>query len=233
MKKNRIFDIPGRAINKLRRQFFQVDSSLVDSFLKEVPGVIHIGANTGQEREYYASLGLNVLWVEPIPAVFEVLRSNISGFANQRACRHLLAAEHGVEYTLHIADNDGASSSIFNPAKHRKLHPDIHFVQDLRITATTLTHLIEADKIELSHYGALVLDTQGSELLVLQGAIPVLHRFRFIKMEAADFESYAGCCRIDELTDFMNQQGFAISQKVPVVTRKGVGTYYEAVFHRP
>jgi hypothetical protein len=83
--------------------------------------VIHVGANTRQEREYYASLGLNVLWVEPIPTVLEVLRSNISGFVNESASCNLLAAEHGTEYTLHIANNEGASSSIFDFAKHREI----------------------------------------------------------------------------------------------------------------
>jgi FkbM family methyltransferase len=135
MASNRISDIPGRAINKLLRRFYPLDSSQLDSFLKDVPGVIHVGANIGQEREEYASLGLKVAWVEPIPAVFETLRSNISGLANQRAYQYLLAAEEGVEYTFHVADNGGASSSIFEFAKHRKLHPDIHFVQDIRITA--------------------------------------------------------------------------------------------------
>jgi hypothetical protein len=69
-----------RAAYKVRRVLLPPKS-----FLKKVPGVIHVGANTGQERSEYASLELKVLWVEPIPAVFEVLRSNIANFPNQRA----------------------------------------------------------------------------------------------------------------------------------------------------
>lgn len=194
--------------------------------------MIHIGANAGQEREYYASLGLNVLWVEPIPNVFEVLRSNISSFPNQRACCYLLAAEHGAEYTLHIASNEGASSSIFAFAKHREIWPDVHFTHDIHVAATTLVRVIEVEKIDLRSYGALILDTQGSELLVLKGAVPVLEWFQFVKTEAADFESYTGCCRIAELTNFMRQQGFAISRKAPFATREGVGTYYDVVYRR-
>ena len=41
-----------------------------------------------------------------------------------------------------------------------------------------------------------MLDTQGAELLVLKGAAGLLHRFQFIKVEAADFESYANGCRV-------------------------------------
>jgi FkbM family methyltransferase len=216
-----------RAINKSRRLLFPVDS-----FLKEVPGVIHVGANTGQEREHYASLGLNVVWVEPIPAVFEVLRSNISGFPNQSAYCCLLAAEHGTEYTFHIANNGGKSSSIFDLGECNKIWSYVHFTDDMPITATTLTRMIENEQIDLSKYKALVLDTQGSELLVLQGAIPVLERFKYVKAEVANFEVYAGCCQLAELTDFMRQHGFAVSRKSPFAARSGVGTCYDVLFRR-
>jgi FkbM family methyltransferase len=229
-------NIPERVINKVRRHL-----SPLDSFLKEVPGVIHIGANTGQERDHYASLGLNVLWIEPNPTVFEVLRSNISGFPKQNARCCLLAAEHGTEYTFHVSDNHGLSSSIFDLARHREIWPDTHFIRDIKITATTLCHLVDVEQIDLRSFGALVLDTQGSELLVLKGAIPLLEKFRFVKAEVADFEAYAGCCRLPELTEFMRQQGFALSRKdghtfsrnVPLTTaRKEVGTYYEVLYSR-
>jgi FkbM family methyltransferase len=227
MTRSPILDIPQRAINKLRRDLFPVDS-----FLKKVPGVIHVGANMGQERDHYASLGLNVIWVEPIPSVFEVLSSNISGLANQRACNYLLAAEHGKEYTFHISNNGGESSSIFDLAKHKEIWPDVQFTDEIRIVATTLTHLIEAEGIDLRKFGALVLDTQGSELLVLKGAIPVLDRFQFVKAEVADFEAYAECCRFDELTEFMKTQGFSIFRKSPFAARGGVGTYYDVLYRR-
>jgi FkbM family methyltransferase len=205
----------------------------LDSFLKEVHGVIHVGANTGQERNRYASLGLHVIWVEPNPAIFEVLRLNISGLPNQTTYNYLLAAEHGREYTFHIANNEGQSSSILDLAKHREIWPNVEFTHEIRMAATTLAHMIDFEHIDLRNFEALVLDTQGSELLVLKGAIPVLERFQFIKAEVADFESYAGCCQLAELTEFMSQHGFAISRKVPFAgTRDRVGTYYDVLYRR-
>ena len=203
--------------------------------------MIHVGANTGQERDQYASHGLNVLWIEPNPAVFEVLRSNISGFPKQKACCCLLASEHGAEYTFHISDNHGLSSSILDLAKHREIWPDTHFVNDIKITATTLCRLVDVERIDIRNFGALVLDTQGSELLVLKGAVPVLRDFQFVKTEVADFESYAGCCQLPELTEFMRQNGFALSRKdghtfprkAPLTdVQKEVGTYYEVLYRR-
>jgi len=223
----RTFYIMNPTVRKLRRLLFNFDS-----FLKQVPGVIHVGANTGQEREYYAALGLNVLWVEPIPKVFEELRSNIAAFANQRACRCLLSAEHGAEYTLHVANNGGASSSILDFSKHGEIWPDVHYTHDIQLQSTTLARLIESEQIDLALYGALVLDTQGSELLVLKGASSILDRFRFVKTEVADFDSYAGCCQLDEVTDFLGQYGFKLSRKVPVAAQDGVGTYYDTLYVR-
>lgn len=222
-----ILNIPQRGVNKLRRLF-----NPEDGFLKKVPGVIHVGANTGQEREHYASLGLNVLWVEPIRAVFEVLRSNVAVLPNQHAYCRLLADQDGIEFDLHVANNEGASSSIFDLAKHVDVWPEIHYTHDIRVTATTLAHLIDSEQIDLREYGALVLDTQGSELLVLKGAIPVLDSFQFIKAEVADFESYAGCCQMGELTEFLRQFAFGISRKMPFAMRKGGGTYYDILYRR-
>jgi FkbM family methyltransferase len=204
----------------------------LDSFLKNVPGVIHIGANTGQESKRYASLGLNVLWIEPIPAVFEVLRSNIASFANQRACCKLLAADHGTRYTFHVANNGGASSSILDFSKHGEIWPDVRFTHDIHIEATTLARLIDSEQIDIRSYGALILDTQGSELLVLKGAVPLLDNFRFIQTEVADFESYAGCCQLDELTDFMRRYGFRLARKSPFADRRGIGTYFDVLYRR-
>ncbi|MGH9352974.1 MAG: FkbM family methyltransferase [Terriglobia bacterium] len=223
----RVADIPARAINKFRRRILPVPAN-INSFLTQVPGVIHVGANLGQEREEYASLGLNVLWVEPIPSIYETLCQNISPFPQQRAICALLAAEHGQEYTLHVADNRGASSSILDFAKHRALHPDIHYSSELRLSSTTLDRVAEA--IDLQDYGALVIDTQGSELLVLQGALSVLPRMRYIETEAADFESYAGCCQLSDLTGFMRSHGFELLHSIPTVRRSGLGSYYEALF---
>ena len=52
-----------------------------------------------------------------------------------------------------------------------------------------------------------------------------------MKSEVADFESYAGCCQLDDLSDFMHKQRF-LSRKVPFFAVGGVGTYYDVLFRR-
>ena len=50
---------------------------LRDPVLRKARGVVHLGANSGQERFIYARRGLDVVWVEAIPEVFAELQRNI------------------------------------------------------------------------------------------------------------------------------------------------------------
>lgn len=81
------------------------------SFLRNVPGVVHVGANSGQERDLYRNLGLAVVWVEPIAEVFDELVRNITDYPKQKAYRELLADRDGVEYEFHVANNSGGHPS--------------------------------------------------------------------------------------------------------------------------
>src|SRR5579862_7247657 len=89
-----------------------------DAYLCKVGGVIHVGANSGQERNLYAQLELDVAWVEPNPPVFERLRANLAEFPKQRAYQYLIADQDEQEYIFHVASNGGESSSILPLAKH-------------------------------------------------------------------------------------------------------------------
>jgi FkbM family methyltransferase len=91
------------------------------SYLRKVRGVIHVGANEGQERDLHAAFGLNVIWIEPIREVFQVLRDNISELQAQRALNYLVTDEDGKEYEFHIANNGGSSSSILDLSRHKEM----------------------------------------------------------------------------------------------------------------
>lgn len=203
-----------------------------DRFLRRVRGVIHVGANSGPERDDYAALGLEVLWVEPIPEVFEGLVECIRPFRRQRALMALVTDVDGREYDFHVSSNHGASSSILPLARHRDLWPHVDYTSTLRITGTTLPTLLAREGIDPGRYQALILDTQGSELLVLRGAAPILRGFQYVKAEVADFEAYAGCCLLPEMIAFMEEQGFHPISQTRFAGRADVGNYYDVVFRR-
>jgi FkbM family methyltransferase len=203
-----------------------------DAFFRRCAGVIHVGAHIGQERARYAALGLEVLWIEPIPEVFEQLQRNLEPYPEQRALQCLLSEADGKEVEFHVSNNAGQSSSMLELKDHAEIWPDVRYVRTLTLNSRTLPALLEDNGIDPGRYDALVLDTQGSELLVLQGAAPLLHRFRFIKAEAANFEAYAGCCTVSDLRTFLAHYRFRESARRSFAgTAKGQ-RYYDIVFRR-
>jgi FkbM family methyltransferase len=204
-----------------------------DRFLRQAKGVIHVGANTGQERESYARRELDVIWIEPIPEVFKRLTANIRDFPRQRAIQGLIADRDDVEHRLNIASNDGASSSILDLNLHREVWPDVSYTASISLRSKTLTTLIRDAGVDMSSYDTLVMDTQGSELMVLEGAIPLLGHFRFIKTEVPDFEAYSGCCQLADILSFMARHGYREYSRQPFARRHhGGGRYYDIVFIR-
>lgn len=203
-----------------------------DSFLEKISGVIHVGANTGQERDLYERYGLRVVWIEPIPEVFATLKANLEGFYRQRAFEYLVTDQDDAEYPFHIANNNGASSSILDLKQHRDIWPTVAYTETIALKSVTLTSLLQSERIDPTEYDALIMDTQGSELLILKGAEPVLHNFKYIKTEVPDFESYAGCCQLTDIDSFLTQQGYQEFSRNLFASREEGGNYYDIVYKR-
>ncbi|MDB5905601.1 MAG: hypothetical protein JWM26_4479 [Betaproteobacteria bacterium] len=203
------------------------------NLLAHVRGVVHVGANMGQERDMYADYGLNVLWLEPIPEVFDILCANIRGYPRQRALRYLLTDRDDIEYAFHVASNDGQSSSILDFAKHRDLWPSIHYERTIPLKSITFRSLVERESIDLAEYDMLLMDTQGSELLVLKGAGELVRSFRFVQTEIADFEAYVGCCQLPEMEAYLGQHGYVeIGRTAASRVHPSGGRYYEIIYER-
>lgn len=211
-----------RATNyKLRR---------LDRFLGKSKGVIHVGANLGQERELYAKHDLHVLWIEPIQAIFDRLQVSLTNFPKQRAlCRLIVDTDHSW-HTFHLANNNGASSSILKMKEHLKLMPEIKCANEIQLKGITLPTLLSKENINLNNYDSLVLDTQGSELLILRGAKKILSQFKYIKIEVPDFEAYSGCVTLAVLDEELKKLNFMRSKIVKTITHHDVGSYYETLY---
>ena len=203
-----------------------------DSFFKKISGIIHVGANEGQERFYYAACGLHVIWVEPIPEVFQRLQDNIQNYSKQKAYQYLLTDQNETEHEFRVIGDDGESSSIYALAQHQDIWPEIQTVKTLAIKSKTLPTMLANENIDLSNYQGLVLDTQGSELLVLRGSQNILSRFTYIKAVAADFHAYEGCCQLNELVAFLKKYSFIERKRTQFANHPNGGGYYDLIFSR-
>ena len=112
-----------RIFNKLASSF----GKKPEKIFRKLKGVIHVGANTGQETKFYAKYNLPVVWIEPIPNVYEKLLINISEYSNQIALNCLVTDIDGGLYPFHIANNNGASSSILEFNLHGDIWPEVEF----------------------------------------------------------------------------------------------------------
>lgn len=201
--------------------------------MRTVRGVVHVGANVGQERELYARHGLDVLWIEPIPDVFARLTANLARFPRQRALECLVTDRDDASYEFNVANNDGESSSILALKEHKDVWPKVAFTTTITLKSSTLSTLLAREGIDPARYDALVMDTQGSELLVLKGAEPLLDGFRFVKTEVPDFEAYAGCAKLEDIERYLTSRGFREVSRHCFATRAGGGHYYDVVYGRP
>ncbi len=228
---SRIRTLPKRVVGRARRDFAGLRHRMVmRSLMNNLHGVIHVGANLGQERDEYDRYCLNVLWIEPIPWIFNSLQNAISAYPRQRALEYLVLDRDGETRKLHVANNGGASSSILDLSLHREVWPTVHFTNDIEIAAYKLDTIIARERVALSNYDGLVLDTQGSELLVLKGAGRVLEEVKMVKTEVADFEAYAGCPTPQDVAGLLDAYGFCEWRRVPFAWHATGGRYYDIVY---
>jgi len=219
-------------VNILRRVVGNLFKTNPHRILRRIHGVIHVGANTGQETALYGQYGLFVVWIEPIPEVFEKLQSNLRGFPKQIALKGLVTDVDNAEYQFHLANNNGASSSILDLNLHQDIWPDVTYEKTIKLFSQTLVSLLADNGVNPSAYDMLVIDTQGSELLVLRGARSILHNFTYIQTEVPDFEAYKGCCQLKDLQLFLNQHGFREILRHKFATHPHGGSYYDVIFRK-
>ena len=143
-----------------RRIFPPID---LNRYLASCSGVIHVGANCGQERDLYALHRLPVVWIEPLNDQFDALTNNIRGLANQVAIRALITDTADDLHILHVSNNAGQSSSIFEMHLHKGIWPNVDYVSHVEMKSSTLPTALNTAGIDYSAFDSLVLDTQGSE----------------------------------------------------------------------
>lgn len=201
-----------------------------EAFLSEIDSLIHLGANQGQERKKYWEYGLKVDWIEAIPTVYGTLQKNIRFFRNQKAFQGLITNEDGKEYVFNIASNHGESSSIYDLKEHQAMWPHIHYVDKIKVKSQTLPEFLKRNKIRLSAKQGLLIDAQGAEYVIIQGAEKILKNFTWIIAETATFEWYKGAHCLSDVVEIMKKNGFTEESRKLTKSKEGIGECYDILF---
>jgi FkbM family methyltransferase len=169
-------------------------------------GVLHCGANIGEEAPVYDELGIKKqIWIEANPALMDKLKSNISKYPDAMAfC--FAAGETDGNVTLHIANNGGQSSSVLELGTHKVVHPEVHYVGDVNVPMYRMDSFFKPES--LVGVDLLNLDCQGFEGSVLRGLGNLLKQFKAVYTEVNKNEVYKNCMTLDSMDLFMTANGF-------------------------
>ena len=134
------------------------------------------------------------------------------------------------KYNFNISDNGGNSSSIFKFKQHKKIYPDVKYSKKIILTGQTLKRIIVKKKIHLNYFKALVLDVQGSELMVLKGAENLVNKFHYIKLEVSEFNLYQENPLYSEISGYLSKFGFKEEKKIAIGTNSKGQKIYDVLF---
>lgn len=186
-----------------QREFF--NTNMVRNLIAGSKGVLHVGAHTGQEAEEYFKLGMNVVWIEADPLSYQRLKQNIAKYPAQSAIHALVASVQGETVEFYISSNDGLSSSLFRVGPESGF-PQLSMNKQIPMTTSRLDNLISCEEAKnLTHW---VLDVQGAELLVLEGAGTLIDHCFSIQVEVSTREVYLGGATYSEIKCFLTKKGF-------------------------
>lgn len=188
----------------------------------EANGVVHLGANLGQEADAYAALGISrVIWVEALPDVYRQLVKNVARYPENIPLWACLSDTDGDIVSFNVADNGGQSSSFLEFGTHRKAHPNVHFLKRIEMVTTRLDTLLKDNDVSLGTGWFLNVDVQGAELLVLRGMGDLLLCFDHAYIEVNTDILYQGCPLVGEIDDYL--RGFGFVGKETKMMRQGWG----------
>lgn len=199
-----------------RHRRLRIDCALGPlSFRGERPKtLVHVGANTGQEFELYEKLGVEkAIYVEPLDDAFFALQQRLS--RARRPGIHvpvqaLCLSEKGRKAVLNVSNKGGLASSVLNLGRVRALHPEVEYLGMQEVYSTTIDAVMNE---QFSHLlpELMVVDTQGTELEVLKGAVGCLRSgTRFVFCEVSDEPLYEHGCTEAQIGAFLSQFGFRL-----------------------
>jgi FkbM family methyltransferase len=167
-------------------------------------GVLHIGANLGEEAPVYDELGIHrQIWIEANPEIFPQLCQHLAKYNPEEVVAlNYCIGDENKDTILHVSNNASLSSSVLDLGTHKDAHPDVHYIKDIPMKM----HRVDSiDGIQYLILGCefLNIDLQGFELNALRGMGDLLQQFKAAYLEVNLMELYKGCALIDSIDLFM------------------------------
>lgn len=189
----------------------------------DLNGVIHGGANDGEEIHNYIRMGIDyIIGFEPMTGVFEKLQEDCIRWPGEfgiypkqlNVYKEALHNFNGI-LPLHRSVGDGKGSTLFDVNyEHEEVvknwnHGQGMFEGDENVRVTRFdTWLGQHPEFNIDNYDTLLLDTQGNEFEILRGMSKYLQNFKYLCLELSTIPAYQQETPADAVSAWLEENGF-------------------------
>jgi FkbM family methyltransferase len=183
----------------------------ISNFGIKPKGILHLGANTGEEADLYDALHPEiVVWFECNPRSIPFLLMNVGHRPGHYVIQKAVSDRDDQTLDFHITNND-ASSSVLPLKEHSQVYPDVLEDKVIQVETVTVDTAVITNhwtgKFDFAN-----LDLQGYELVALKGMVATLEDIKWVYTEVNYKELYKGCPLVKEITDFLGSFDFELSR---------------------
>ena len=178
--------------------------------------ILDLGANDGSTTRFFAVHfpECQVTGFEPIQAMFTKAQDTIRNYPNASLIKVACSDSEG-EADFHVSANFLSSSLL--PGRQEELEKESvdyqKAVAETSLEKVKTTRLDTAAK-DLKEILLIKIDTQGTELMILQNGIETLKKTQFVLTEVNNHTMYENTCQYYEVDTFLRSQGFKLADLV-------------------
>ncbi len=190
-----------------------------------IKGIINVGAFEGREIEEYFALGIpEILIFEP-----SAKHKDIEGkYRGRLVVKGIALGDYEGSQNMVVTGGNGSGNSFYQP----KVNGTVINMGAESIKVSTLQRL----RVDRGKYNFISIDTNGSELIILKGAIDFLTTFNGIYIALNNSERYNGAPAEYEISNFLKPYHFELVEtvlqdgvKYGLFVSRGIPMYSEPV----
>lgn len=193
--------------------------------------IVDIGAADGMVSSYFSKnlKNVKIIAFEPNPEEYKkALKNNSSNRSVE--LRNMALSDKPGTVAMNVLSNS-FSSSLLMPDRSEiddGMAAKLSLKNTIDVTCSTLDlELRECGKIDL-----IKIDTQGTEISVLNGATEVLKRTKYVLIEQNNNSYYKGGCWYYEVDHFLRDRGFELGDIIVTYRTDGMVKEFDSLYVR-
>lgn len=178
--------------------------------------VIDVGANDGGYGRLLRRGGYDgtILSFEPLQQAHDALLAATEGDAGWMVAPRMALGNANTELDIHVAGNSASSSILPMHATHEQAAPESRYVGVQRVPVRRLDEVRHA-ALDNGRRLFLKVDTQGYEMMVLEGSDRLFDRIAGIQLELSVTPLYEGQMLYLSMIQWLQARGYELWNVIP------------------